>query len=653
MAEAMDSDLELSGNSKKRKCSIEEDSDADKKKQHRPRCLIVEELSSGAQVDHAISPQLTNECRPSLSLEPSNSNPETLGEGSLLLPKAGPSGLSDTGTVSAQSNRLGGVGLGLLSSGADSDSDNEAWQRPVNRRRRRTRPVDPTPELAEYPVILEDVGREGDVRYHHYGQFTTKLFVEAGIAPIRRQRRLGPNRWLIHCQTQAAQLALSKKLSLGYVKIKCYIPTHKTVGVVRPIPISVSMDTITADNPKLIVSATRLNLLSREPSQAVKIVFNTQTLPDVVCLGNELMRVTPFTEPVLRCTKCQKLGHSKGKCPAKTAICARCGKQAHHTDSERNQAMCPATMETSFCVNCRVKGHSAAWKGCPTQKLHQRALTESARLGIPVGVIMRKISSADPSDLKERDHSYYVNKVPAMPPTSSTLHKSDNPHVSSSGGHATVVKETSSQQSHAVINPTSSPEAEAHYPPLPPRPAPVDLFASRAAASVREETVQKQAATAAGDSSFKEQLSAVSSMVQTWMSDLSERFTLALEKQSQVMETRLRELETGPALANSIADKLSERRKLQIQDLRKKSSEMLTSHPVAKLLGKCMVDIVSAVELNQPHALLQTMTQLYNDSHKDQSVAPPVWNEELSDICGLALGVSECSSVMSCLSAGT
>jgi hypothetical protein len=129
--------------------------------------------------------------------------------------------------------------------------------------------------------------------------------------------------------------------------------------------------------------------------------------------------------------------------------------------------------------------------------------------------------------------------------------------------------------------------------------------------------------------------------MKVWMDDLGQRFTKTLESHSREVQNRLSDIECSSTLVNSIADKLSERRQQQIQLLRQRTRDMQTSHPVAKLLGRCVVDLVSAADLSQPDALLQSLTALYNEAHRDQTVSPPVWNQELSGIVGLALGYSD------------
>ena len=305
-------------------------------------------------------------------------------------------------------------------------TDENGWskqqhQLKKDRRQLNKRNVNQTdPEEAEYPVILEDIGdsQKGHKKFQNYGQFTENLFRDSGLAPIRRQRRLASGKWLIHCNSAASQSKLANCNSLGKndeVKIKCFIPTHKTIGVIRAVPTSVSMQIVNGN--KDITYASRLHLREGGESRAVKVFFSCQVLPTEIRLGNELVMVTPYVELVVRCTKCQKFNHKKAKCTAKIAICPNCGNKAHdQNDSKLNRDLCPATV--SYCINCQSAGHSAAWGGCPKLKLLQKAHAESSRLGVPVGLVVHKFNDLDciPKDL-HNDRNFYYRYGPSKPPT--------------------------------------------------------------------------------------------------------------------------------------------------------------------------------------------------------------------------------------------
>lgn len=543
-----------------------------------------------------------------------------------------------------------------------SDSDDEPFQTPKMRKKRTMNAHLPSPELAEYPIVLEDVGTGNHPRYQQYGQFTNKLFQAAGIAPIRRQRRLAANKWLIHCQTAAAQKALAKTTCLGGVKVKCYIPLNKTVGVVRSVPRSVSMDTIVSDNPKLILSATRLNLRDGTPSQAVKLIFNSKTLPPVMRMGNEMVCVTPYVEPVLRCTKCQRLGHKRANCPAKHSTCARCGQRAHDPDPEKNRTLCTATTTSSFCINCNVHGHSAAWGGCPRRSLQQKASAESARLGIPIGVIIQKMSkegSNFPIDPQDRDHSYYFRDAPSRPPspslpkvsTAKTLTKSFSEAVSETqstpklphhGKRQPITSErtTSNTRTSSYLDQTALLSASAVTATSADTTAVTSIQADYSTPQSASGTVPPTSHVA-DPLDIQSQLSAMS----VWMKQLQNSVSDQLERHSKFIAEKMKSVEElGNSLTDSIVDKLSKRRQEQILMLQEGVGNLTSTHPVSKLLGQCLLGLVQAVELGKPAALLGTLTSLYNASNRGAPVEEPCWNDELSNLASLALGAKDAST---------
>lgn len=341
--------------------------------------------------------------------------------------------------------------------------------------------------------------------------------------------------------------------------------------------------------------------------------------------------------------------------PAKSATCPRCGKAAHDPDPAKNKTMCPVDKESSYCVNCKTNGHSAAWKGCPRLKLHQKATIESARLGIPVGVTLRKLTTEDPSsmtDLHSRDHSYYLLDASKRPPTPSLiLHpvptSKQTPFFSFAeavkGGHPQLhPEEPSPAGSRQLATPTQSTEAASRG-----HRAPAETTSSTETETTAASQRVDSAAVTHAESQLTEMLKEVTSMMSTIksrVSNLNDTVNNALNKHSKEIDSKLQEFPKSvlsDSLVNSIVDKLGEKRQQQIRELRKKTNVMQSTHPVARLLGQCLVQMVDAIELNQPQTLLETLTLCYNAGHRDNPVYVPVWDEELNTIASLAFGNSE------------
>ena len=128
------------------------------------------------------------------------------------------------------------------------------------------------------------------------------------------------------------------------------------IGVIKPVPLSVNSDSLlyALDDKFSIKGASRLNLADGTPSRAIMIKFSDVILPKSVNFLGREYPVSSFNTPILRCTKCQSLSHSRKSCTSET-ICSWCSGK--HSVSDCHSSM-------PKCVNCSG-GHSAAWMGCP------------------------------------------------------------------------------------------------------------------------------------------------------------------------------------------------------------------------------------------------------------------------------------------------
>lgn len=299
-----------------------------------------------------------------------------------------------------------------------------------------------------FPVIIEDIGSENDPRYRSYGQFTTGLFKSVEINDVSHQKRLSINKWIVYLKSESSQTKLLQVKDLGGIKINCSTPQRRAVGVIKPIPVGISMAQIQAACPD-VKEAYRLKRKDGNESSAVKVIFATNELPPKMKIGNEYMNVDVYVDPVLRCSKCQKIGHKKSSCRSKQTLCPRCGKDAHDvSNAENNIKLCKVPESERFCINCKVKGHSSAWKGCPSQKFQKQINSEAARSGIPKGVIKSDIVS-DLHETKKLTVPSSQN-VPFML-TSISKSKSNyfhsNRHVTDTLSFSNVVKGDSQNES--------------------------------------------------------------------------------------------------------------------------------------------------------------------------------------------------------------
>ena len=173
------------------------------------------------------------------------------------------------------------------------------------------------------------------------GQGQRVLF-QRTIGPILSQRPLPSGKFLIGCRSRQQQEALLKTKVLGGVNVACSIPQPTTEGVIRPVPTNVDC--------QFLVDRSTIKEV-RRPTNRDGTKFTKQYLD-----------YQEFCMPLPPCTTCNKLGHLKAQCRSTVPVCPRCGR-GHTPD------VCPNKL---CCLNCGGP-HSAAYQGCPQQRLRHIA----------------------------------------------------------------------------------------------------------------------------------------------------------------------------------------------------------------------------------------------------------------------------------------
>ena len=233
--------------------------------------------------------------------------------------------------------------------------------KPQARPRRRLNLQLPPPAFLSHPVVMKDVGT-GTVKYRNLGPIVHKFWQQT-VGEILSQRPLGADRWLIGCKSAKQQARLASTTNLAGVHVHCTIPDVKTTRVVQGIPPNTKAETL-LPHIKKAKKVVRLTKRDGSPSWAVKIDFDLPILPETVWIGLQEFAVRPYVAPVLTCSTCGRLGHTKHTCASKSLTCRRCGQGKHKAADCKNPS--------PHCVNCGGK-HSAAWQGCPEIELRKRA----------------------------------------------------------------------------------------------------------------------------------------------------------------------------------------------------------------------------------------------------------------------------------------
>lgn len=106
------------------------------------------------------------------------------------------------------------------------------------------------------------------------------------------------------------------------------------------------------------------------PIKTVLVSF-LDSLPDTLYIGYNRHKVYPYVPQPMRCSHCQRFGHTKARCNKTVPTCPFCSQQ--HTYD-----VCPNKQDRpkALCVNCRGQ-HSSAYRGCP--KYRETELTMRVR----------------------------------------------------------------------------------------------------------------------------------------------------------------------------------------------------------------------------------------------------------------------------------
>lgn len=132
---------------------------------------------------------------------------------------------------------------------------------------------------------------------------------------------------------------------------------NMTAGVIRGLTMDVTDDDLQSA-VRAVVPVHSVRRLGR--SEALKIVFAAECLPEHVTVGHTRFKVDPFIEKPLQCHKCCRFGHVEVACLG-ARRCSRCG-------GEHDRDACAA--DQLRCANCN-KQHDASSHLCPVYQKEQ------------------------------------------------------------------------------------------------------------------------------------------------------------------------------------------------------------------------------------------------------------------------------------------
>ena len=219
------------------------------------------------------------------------------------------------------------------------------------------------PKFVQKGQMIVTVMAVGGKAFFDLNPFKLAKILTQEVGSVEEARRMNPHAIEVKCRNTKQVQKMIQLVKLGSNDVKV---VEGKFGVVKGVISGVDTELSEEDIVKGLQSkkVTRVQRIKRKENGELKatrsvcLTFQTKELPEYVTLGYEAFRVKPYVPPIMRCFKCQRIGHSQAQCKGKTR-CVRCGGD-HSFDNCQNR-------ETPKCVRCNGQ-HSAAYGGCPELK---------------------------------------------------------------------------------------------------------------------------------------------------------------------------------------------------------------------------------------------------------------------------------------------
>lgn len=134
---------------------------------------------------------------------------------------------------------------------------------------------------------------------------------------------------------------------------------------------------ILTDQKQLVSSVQifeRKSFKTKQIMKVARIVFNQQTIPTYMKMGNKRITIQEEIPRPMQCKGCLRFGHTKKRCRCDYVRCNKCGSKEHLNEE---------CTETECCVNCSGT-HQAFARVCSHFQYHQEVLVRSLRYGISI-----------------------------------------------------------------------------------------------------------------------------------------------------------------------------------------------------------------------------------------------------------------------------
>lgn len=212
-----------------------------------------------------------------------------------------------------------------------------------------------------YEVIIQDKNKQ------KLNPFTIGKIIKHNHSNISHIIQTGKN-ITVTCNTYSAANSLVDSANLKQYNV--FVPTNKiyTVGVVNidpDIPNEEILQDIESEFEIIQIQRLKRSLnKTLVDTSFVKIIFDSDKLPEYVYLNYVRLKVNIYMMPVKQCFRCFAYGHVASSPCNRPRLCRDCGKDFHSGE-------CQTTLK---CINCNLP-HSSNSKRCPEYQ-RQRKIKE-------------------------------------------------------------------------------------------------------------------------------------------------------------------------------------------------------------------------------------------------------------------------------------
>ncbi|MEL6805241.1 MAG: hypothetical protein AAFO91_15830, partial [Bacteroidota bacterium] len=221
----------------------------------------------------------------------------------------------------------------------------------------------------------------------------------------------------IKTRQQAESLASIRKLASYNVNIMEHNQMNQSKGTVYSEAMSKTtidrlMDALADQN--VVVIERMKTWINHElvDTHRYNLTFNQPEIPRTISLTNwhhELVEI--FIPKPMRCTKCQRLGHTHKRCRSEQARCVQCGLEGHQMSQCEN---------VPKCVNCG-EAHRSSSNKCPVYAFKSEVLATQAKRKCTFREAEEQVKEGYREQGKQ--YSFVVKSKPPVPKRSPPNHE--------------------------------------------------------------------------------------------------------------------------------------------------------------------------------------------------------------------------------------